>query len=194
MKNVALFFGSFNPIHYGHIEMGRVLLEKKLADEVWYAVSQKNPFKESNTLMDKNIRIECLTEMLKYEDDAMISANDKFEGFNSIYTCDAIEWLKNKYPNYNFSLIIGEDQLEKFDGWKNYQYIIDNATIICFYRKTGENLQMREKYTNFVYIDNVEDISATQIRKAIKNGENPIELTNHKVIEIFGEHINEIEI
>lgn len=193
-KKVALFFGSFNPIHYCHIKIGRVLLKKKLVDEVWFAVSQKNPFKEANTLMDKEVRIQCLNEMLKYEDDAMISANDKFIDFNSIYTCDAIEWLKNKYPNYDFSLIIGEDQLEKFDGWKNYQYIIDNSTVICIYRKDGENLELRKKYPNFIYLENVGDISATQIRKAIKNGENPTNLTSSKVIEIFSKHINEIEI
>ena len=193
-KKVALFFGSFNPIHYCHIEIGRVLLKKNLADEVWFAVSQKNPFKDAKTLMDKEIRIQCLNEMLKNENKDMISANNKFEGFNSIYTCDAIEWLKNKYPDYDFSLIIGEDQLEKFDGWKNYKYILDNSTIICVYRKDGENVELRKKYPNFVYLENVGDISATQIRKAIKNGEKPTHLTSEAVIELFGKHINEIEI
>ena len=164
---VGLFFGSFNPIHIGHLIIAQTMLETSGNDELWFVISPQNPFKKNRSLLHEFDRYDMV--------EAATSENIKFKvtdiEFNMpkpSYTIDTLVVLSGKHPETEFKLIIGEDNLTSFEKWKNHNQILENYGLLVYPRPyVGES-----KLKNHPNVKLIEapllDISATFIRKAVK--------------------------
>lgn len=170
-KKIGLFFGSFNPIHTGHLILANYMVEFTNLDEVWFVVSPQNPLKPRNSLL-KDIHRLTLAR-LAVEDHPKLKVSDiEFKMPKPSYTIDTLTWLNEKYPLHNFTLIAGTDIFPHFHKWKNFQVILD-LYYIYVYPRPGTSLG---KYKNNPKIHLMQapqmEISSSFIRKAIKNKKN----------------------
>jgi nicotinate-nucleotide adenylyltransferase len=164
---VGLFFGSFNPFHLGHLNLGKYLVENKMFDEVWYIVSPFNPFKNQTDLIDENIRLEMIVGAIQYEKN--LKASDiEFTMTIPSYTIDTLNLLSESYSNHSFTLLIGSDNALVFDKWKNYIELLQNYKILV-YPRTGYNFNtVSSIYPQMKLVDcPIYDISSTSIRQLI---------------------------
>lgn len=170
---IGLFFGSFNPIHIGHLILANYILEHSDMNELWFVVSPQNPFKEKKTLLNDHYRLDMVELAVKKY--PKIRASDiEFHLPKPSYTIDTLAYLKEKYPQHTFALIMGEDNLEGLHKWKNADYLVDNYQIIVYPRITEEKTTSKyDNHTNICKIDApVIELSATEIRKMIKERKN----------------------
>ena len=167
---VGLFFGSFNPIHVGHMIIANYMVEFTNLDEVWFVVTPHNPFKKKNTLLSDNHRYQ--TVMVATDDYLKLRPSRiEFDLPQPNYTIDTLTHLYENYPQHDFSLIMGEDNLNSFHKWKNYEMILENHSIYVYPRIS--ETRKKSKFhghlkVNFVNAPIVE-ISSTFIRTAIHN-------------------------
>lgn len=165
---IALFFGSFNPIHIGHLIIANYIAETQNVDKVWLVVSPHNPFKEKSSLLNEYDRL--------YLVNLAIDGNQKLEASNiefflpkPSYTIDTLTFLKEKFPQHEFSLIMGGDNLASISKWKNYELILKNH-LIYLYNRPGhtvtENKMSHIKVLNVPHLE----ISSSFIRESIANG------------------------
>lgn len=163
---IGLFFGSFNPIHHGHLILAQHFLNETDIDQVWMVVSPKNPFKSSVQLLDEYQRLHLVH--LALENQTQIKAVDiEFKLPRPSYTIDTLTYLHEKYPNYRFSLIMGSDSLQNLSKWKNAEMIMQQYPIYV-YRRPGyavENPGCKE--LSVVEAPQIE-ISATHVRELIR--------------------------
>ena len=182
MKNIGLLFGSFNPIHNGHITLATFILKHKPLDEIWFVVSPLSPFKKSKILLDKNDRLDMVKLAIKPFKKFFVS-DIEFKMKTPNYTIDTLYEIKKKYPEDSFSLIIGEDNLENFKNWKNSNLIIENFKIYVYPRnfsKSKLNLNFNTLYKiNAPKIN----ISSTDIREFIKKNEDIDGLLSPEVLD-----------
>jgi nicotinate-nucleotide adenylyltransferase len=165
----GLFFGSFNPIHIGHLIVAAYMREFSDLDQVWFVISPHNPLKEKKTLLDDHHRLMLVKAAI--EDDPKLKASDiEFKMSQPSYTIDTLTYLSEKYPEREFVLIGGTDILGSFHKWKNYQLILNNYQIYI-YNRPGYK---RGDYANHPSIKYFEaplmEISSSFIRQAIKDG------------------------
>ena len=174
MKKVGLFFGSFNPIHIGHLILANYILENTNMDELWFVVSPQNPFKEKKSLLKDHNRLDMVQLAIKNYP-KMRASNIEFSLPKPSYTIDTLTYLKEKYPNYLFSLIMGEDNLTNLHKWKNYETLINHYQIIV-YPRIGESEKPEKDIIDCENIALVNapiiELSATEIRQMIKDGKN----------------------
>lgn len=168
---VGLFFGSFNPIHVGHLIIANTLRGYTELDQVWFVVSPQNPFKSSKSLLSDVDRLRMVELAIEDNFDLRVS-NIEFSMPKPSYTVDTLAYLKDRYPQHEFSLMLGSDNLHHFHKWKNYQVILEHHGIIIYPRpKTDEN-KIKDELKNHPGIRMVDaplmDISATFIRKCLK--------------------------
>lgn len=167
-KKIGLFFGSFNPIHVGHLIIAEYIVEHTDLKELWFVVSPCNPLKKKQSLLPERQRLYMVN--LAVEDDARFRASDiEFKLSQPSYTVNTLLHLQEKYPDKEFCLIMGEDNLDCIEKWYNYQYILDNYSIYVYPRgnKSAQNRRISSKIT---YVDApLMGISATMIRENIKN-------------------------
>lgn len=179
MKKVGLFFGSFNPIHVGHLVIADHMALSGNLDEVWMVISPHNPHKEKKSLLADNHRLALVKEAI--EDNPRLRASDIEFGLPiPSYTSNTLAYLKEKYPDTVFSLIMGEDNLRTFHKWKNYEDILANHHIFVYPRVlTVQELEKEKKEENQLHnhpsIQLVNDapmmkISSSFIRKSIARG------------------------
>ena len=171
--NIGLYFGTFNPIHVGHLIIANHLVEYTDLDEVWLVVTPHNPLKKKNTLLADYHRLEMVFEATKNY--LKIKPSDiEFKLPQPNYTINTLAHISEKYPQHKFSLLMGEDNLKGFHKWKNYKTIIENHTIYV-YPRVAEGAT-ENQFNNHTQIKKIEapimQISSTQIRKAIKDGKN----------------------
>ncbi|MBP7357412.1 MAG: nicotinate-nucleotide adenylyltransferase, partial [Cloacibacterium sp.] len=133
MKKIGLFFGSFNPIHIGHLILANYILENSDMEELWLVVSPQNPFKEKKSLLNDHNRLDMVQLAVKNYP-KMRASNIEFSLPKPSYTIDTLTYLKEKYPNYSFALIMGEDNLESLPKWKNSEKLIADYQIIVYPR------------------------------------------------------------
>ncbi|HEX7868942.1 MAG TPA: nicotinate (nicotinamide) nucleotide adenylyltransferase, partial [Chryseobacterium sp.] len=133
MKKIGLFFGSFNPIHIGHLILANYILENSDMNELWFVVSPQNPFKEKKSLLNDHNRLEMVELAIKNYPE-MRASNIEFSLPTPSYTIDTLTYLKEKHPDYSFSLIMGEDNLESLHKWKNSDLLVKNHHIIVYPR------------------------------------------------------------
>lgn len=165
----GLYFGSFNPIHNGHLMLANYLVEYGGIGELWFVISPQNPFKEKKSLLPDYQRLELVHRAV--DDYNKFRACDvEFSLPKPSYTIDTLTYLKEKYPTKEFCLIIGSDNIERFPRWKNAQQIIDNYHILVFPRKdcpVGD-------FANFPNVHIVDapliEVSSTFIRESIAEG------------------------
>ncbi|MDG1859371.1 MAG: nicotinate (nicotinamide) nucleotide adenylyltransferase, partial [Emcibacteraceae bacterium] len=131
--NIGLYFGSFNPIHVGHLIIAQYMIQRDDIDAVWFVVSPQNPFKNKTTLLQDYHRLALVR--IATEDEPKFKAEDIEFGLpQPSYTIDTLTYLKEKHPDKNFSLLMGEDNLRGFNKWKNYEQILANHHLFVYPR------------------------------------------------------------
>lgn len=174
MKKIGLFFGSFNPIHIGHLILANYILENSDMDELWFVVSPQNPFKDKKSLLTDHNRLDMVQLAVKNYP-KMRASNVEFSLPKPSYTIDTLTYLKEKYPNYSFALIMGEDNLDSLPKWKNSEKLMSDYQIIV-YPRTFEGEKKDSEYLQHKNISMVNapiiELSATEIRNMIKEGKN----------------------
>ncbi len=181
---IGLYFGTFNPIHVGHLIIANHMAEHADLDQVWMVVTPHNPLKKKSTLLADHHRLEMV--FLATEDFPKIKPSDiEFKLSQPNYTVNTLVHLEEKYPEHTFSLIMGEDNLKSFHKWKNYEAILAHHEIYVYPRVgfTDENdNHLFKNHPKIHLIDApVVEISSTAIRDHIKKGKNVLALLPQKV-------------
>jgi len=163
---IGLYFGSFNPVHIGHLAIANYMVEYSDMDKIWFVVSPQNPFKEKKHLLKEHHRLRLIELATEY-DLRFKASNIEFKMPHPSYTVDTLAYLKEQYPDYEFAVIMGEDNLKTLHKWKNYEEIVNNHTIYV-YPRDNKTIPKR-LYDNLVIVDApLIEISSSFIRKAIK--------------------------
>ena len=181
---VGLYFGTFNPIHVGHLIIANHMAEHSDLDQIWMVVTPHNPLKKKNTLLDDYHRLQMVH--LAAEDFPKIKPSDiEFKLSQPNYTVNTLVHLEEKYPKYEFSLIMGEDNLKSLHKWKNYEVILENHDIYVYPRIAieTENILFKDHPKIHMIDAPVVEISSTFIRENIKKGKNVQPLLPAKVWE-----------
>jgi len=178
---IGLFFGSFNPIHVGHLIIANHMVEYSDLDEVWLVVTPHNPFKKKKSLLDDHHRFQLV---LRATEDypKLKPSNIEFGLAQPNYTINTLIHLTEKYPDHEFNLIMGLDNLISFKKWKNYETILEHHELYVYPRisKVTENPELfSHEKVHFIDAPIVE-ISSTFIRKAIKEQKEIQALIPHK--------------
>ena len=165
---IGLFFGSFNPIHVGHMIVANIMAETTDFDKVWFVVSPHNPLKQSKALLHEFDRYDMVQAAVA--DNYKLQVSDvEFNLPKPSYTVHTLAHLAEKHPEKKFSLIIGEDNLESFPRWKNHQQIVDHYGLYVYPRPHVAESQLKS-HSNVKMVDApLLDISATFIRNCVKN-------------------------
>ncbi|MBC7450075.1 MAG: nicotinate-nucleotide adenylyltransferase [Cytophagales bacterium] len=181
---IGLFFGSFNPIHIGHLIIGNTMVETADLQEVWYVVSPQNPFKKNQSLLHEFDRYDMVTAAI-FNNMKLRASDIEFNLPKPSYTIDTLAYLSDKYPQHQFVLIIGEDNLDQFKNWKNYEQILDQYGLYVYPRPESTNSPLRS-HPNVRLIDApLLEISATYIRGLIKQGKSVRYLVSKEVEEMI---------
>jgi len=164
---IGLFFGSFNPIHMGHMVLANYLVEYTDLDKIWFVVSPQNPFKNKETLLDEKQRLYMVK--LAIENDNRFKASDiEFKLTQPSYTINTLVHLKEKFPKNEFALIMGADNLETFHKWKNYETILKKHDIYVYPRPNSTGGDLKDHPKVKITTAPLIEISSTAIRNAIK--------------------------
>tara|TARA_B100000676_G_C17871989_1_gene729146 strand:- start:218 stop:802 length:585 start_codon:yes stop_codon:yes gene_type:complete len=182
-EKIGLFFGTFDPIHNGHLRIAKYITEEKLADKVWLVVTPENPIKVGNKISSFNHRFN-MTKIATEKYDNIIPSDLEVNLKKPNYTIDTLEYISNKLKDIEFSLIIGEDNYKIFDTWKDYKKIISKYKILIYPRKgtLKENLHIINKNTMYIGGPRI-DLSSTNIRNIVSKKSDPKDLISTKVME-----------
>ena len=163
---IGLFFGSFNPVHNGHLMLANYIVEYTDLDSIWFVVSPQNPFKDKESLLQDRHRFDML-EMAVGNDSRFEACDIEFNMPKPSYTIDTLTRLSELYPETEFHLICGMDNLVNFKKWKNAQEILDNYHLLVYPRKGYEGGDlMNHKSVRIIDAPEIE-ISSTFIRNAV---------------------------
>ena len=135
---IGLFFGTFNPIHNGHLLIAKSVIAQLKLDQIWFVLSPSSPFKNNDELLDKNIRADLINIAL-YKEKKMLLCKEEFKMKFPNYTIDTLNFFKKKYPDFIFKLILGEDNFLKIKFWKNYSRILKNYEFIIYPRNNSKS-------------------------------------------------------
>ncbi|RYF91232.1 MAG: nicotinate-nucleotide adenylyltransferase [Chitinophagaceae bacterium] len=163
---IGLYFGSFNPVHHGHLIIANHIVNSGVANEVWFVVSPQNPFKKAATLLNQNHRLH-LVEIAIDGEKNLKASNIEFKLPTPSYTIDTLTYLKEKYPNKDFAVVMGSDGFQNIDKWKNAEVILANYPIII-YKRPGFDINETHKGNIKVLEAPLLEISSTHIRKLIR--------------------------
>ena len=182
MKNIGLYFGTFNPIHIGHLIIANHMVEHSDLDEIWMVVTPHNPFKKKSSLLDNHHRLEMVF-MATEDYEKIVPSDVEFKLPQPNYTVFTLATLAEKHPNYNFNLIMGEDNLKSLHKWKNYETILENYQVYVYPRISEGNIETQ--FDNHPKIHRVNapiiEISSTMIRNGIAAQKNMRPLLTNKV-------------
>ena len=168
----GLFFGSFDPIHNGHLEVARYFINNKFLSEIVFIITPQSPFKSQRKDYDFDKRYKAVE--LAVSDIPKIKLSDieyKLPAPN--YTCDTLKFLRTNHPENEYVFLMGSDLLIDFKKWKNYQNILENHTLFIYPRKNGESIPEKFKVHEKIKFFKAPfmEISSTYIREKYKNGE-----------------------
>jgi len=166
---IGLFFGSFNPIHIGHLAIANYMIEFTDLSEIWLIVSPQNPFKSKESLVNEYERIKMVE--LAVGNEYKIKPSDiEFRLPKPSYTIDTLTYLTEKHPTKEFVILIGSDNLDFFHKWKNYEQILDQYKLYV-YPRPGYGLGVYENHKNVQLVQAPQmEISSSFIRQAFKEG------------------------
>ena len=182
MKQIGLFFGSFNPVHQGHLILANYLVEETALEEVWFVITPQSPFKQKQHLLDNHHRLALVEEAIEGYPKLKVSTVE-FGLPAPQYTALTIAHLMEKHPEASFSLIVGQDHLKSFHKWYNYQALLEGHQIYVYPRMPEEALAASKplkqpkpeilNHSNLILVPApVVEISSSYIRKALKAGKN----------------------
>ncbi len=171
--NIGIYGGSFNPVHFGHVGLAKWVIEHTDLDEVWLLVSPNNPLKPAGILAPEEERLAAVREAIK-DIPGLVASDFEFGLPRPSYTANTLRALQKAYPEHEFTLLIGEDNLAIFDHWREYEYILENFRIFVYPRHGSETSRPAciQKARNITFLADAPyfDVSSTQIReKAIRN-------------------------
>lgn len=179
--NIGLYFGSFNPVHVGHLIIASHVANNTVLDQVWFVISPQNPFKQSASLLNEYDRMHMVNIAIEGEN-KLRASNVEFKLPKPSYTIDTLAYLAEKYPQHVFSIIMGSDGFQNLDKWKNYELLVKDYSFYIYKRPGfeitndhGARLQLLEAP--------LLDISSTHIRNLIKERKSPRFLVTDKVLE-----------
>jgi len=159
----GFYGGSFNPIHKGHLALGDYLIDHRLVDECWFVVSPQNPLKKTADPADAEDRLKAVSKALEGHKNCVVS-DIEFELKRPSYTVQTLRYAAEKYPEREFILLIGGDNLEVFTKWKEYNYLLENFDILV-YPRPGCSNRIPENWKRVKLLEGVMiDISSTEIR------------------------------
>ncbi|MCI7576288.1 MAG: nicotinate-nucleotide adenylyltransferase [Bacteroidales bacterium] len=176
---IAIYSGSFNPIHTGHIRLAEHILSHTDTEELWFVVSPNNPLKNPKTLTDEKKRLRWVESAIEdYERETgkksrMAASDVELDLPRPSFTVNTLRYLTGRYPQHQFSLVIGSDNMARFDQWREWEYILQHYPIIV-YPRTGDNLTaLQQQYPQMQVLKDAPlfDISATMIREKVAKGE-----------------------
>ena len=178
---IALYFGSFNPIHVGHLIIANHILNSTEIKKIWFVVSPQNPFKSESGLLDEYSRLHLVR--LATEDDNRLKASDiEFHLPKPSFTINTLAYLEEKNPKQEFIIIMGSDSFQNIHKWKNYETIIKNYPIYI-YKRPGFEIENTIKAKIQIVEAPLLQISATEIRRLIKEGKSVRYMLPDKVLE-----------
>lgn len=187
---IGLYFGTFNPIHVGHIIIANHLAENSDIDQVWMVITPHNPLKKKANLLEDYHRLH-MVHLATENFDKIQPSDIEFKLSQPNYTINTLVYLEEKFPKHEFALIMGEDNLESFNKWKNYEVILQNYDIYV-YPRISEN-SIPEEFENHPRIKRVEapiiELSSTFIRNNIKEGKNIQPMLHPKVWEYINHNL-----
>ena len=167
---IGLYFGSFNPIHHGHLLIANYIIQHTDLNQVWFVVSPQNPLKPAASLLNEYHRFYLV--QLAIEGEGRLKASDiEFRLPKPSYTVDTLTYLQEKYPTYEFSVIMGSDSYQNLPKWKNYSWLLKNYALYVYRRPEHEHLFPYPGAKDIHILDApLLPISSTDIRKDIKEG------------------------
>ena len=182
----GLFFGSFNPIHIGHLAIANYVVEYTDLKQVWFVISPQNPLKKRKGLLADYHRLSLVREAI--DGDLRFKACDvEFKMPKPSYTIDTLAYLREQFPERKFAIIMGADGLPTFDKWKNYEELMYSCTRYI-YPRPGIDVRGLKNLGNCVFIDApLIEISSTFIRESIKDGKDVHYFLNDKVYKYLKE-------
>jgi nicotinate-nucleotide adenylyltransferase len=185
---IAIFSGSFNPIHNGHLAIAREVLEQGAANELWFLVSPQNPLKNNDDLFPEADRLAMVKLAIENEPGMKVS-DFEFHLPRPTYTIHTLESLRTNYPQHEFKLLIGSDNLAIFDKWFEYQRILHEFGLIV-YPRPGFKAETLPKYPHSTFISApLIDLSATAIRDKLIKGESVVGMVPEQVAWLLHQHI-----
>lgn len=163
---IGLFFGSFNPVHHGHLIIANFIANYSDLDQVWFVISPQNPFKVNHTLLNEYQRLHLVR--LAIEGENLLRASDiEFYLPKPSYTIDTLTYLEEKYPDHLFSVILGSDSFQNMKRWKNADILMQRYPIYV-YNRPGFEISTPQASNIFVVDAPLLQISASQIRKMVR--------------------------
>lgn len=186
---VGLFFGSFNPIHIGHLIIGNYVREHSDLDQIWFVVSPQNPFKKKSTLLNDYDRLH-LVELAIEGNDNFRASNIEFSLPQPSYTIDTLTFLKDKHPENEFSLIMGSDNLLTIDKWKNYEALLKYYRLLVYQRPGFDSVKDFKGKIQVLKDVPLLNISSSKIRMMIKDGHS----IKYLVTEPVAQYIKEMNL
>lgn len=179
---IGIYGGSFNPVHYGHVGLAKWVIEHTDLDELWLLVSPNNPLKPAGMLAPEQERLDAVRQAVR-DIPHVIASDFEFSLPRPSYTANTLRALQEAYPQHEFTLVIGEDNIAIFDQWREYEYILENFRIFVYPRNlTAERSNspkdgLTTKWSDSVAIKEVRflrnaplyNVSSTQIRNSLRN-------------------------
>ena len=162
---IGLYFGSFNPIHQGHLIIASAVANSGHVDQVWFIVSPQNPLKKSNSLLNEYHRLHLVN--LAIQNDIRLKTSDiEFKMPRPSFTIDTLIYLKEKYPHHEFMVVMGSDSLLNIEKWKNAELLLKEYTFLV-YKRPG--FELDRQHSNIITLEApLLDISSTYIRNTLK--------------------------
>jgi nicotinate-nucleotide adenylyltransferase len=180
--HIGLYFGSFNPVHNGHIAIAEYMYKHVPFDKVWFVVSPSNPLKKEEELLNEYKRLE-LVKIAIEDKNYFVPSDIEFYMQRPSYTYLTLQKIHAYYPQYHFSLILGSDSIDDIERWKYYKEILQTY-LIYIYPRSPQMKQIIQ--SNIIYTNpNLLDISSTLIRSKIKNRENVVEYLHPNVLHVI---------
>ena len=183
---IGLYFGSFNPIHIGHLAIANYMVEFTDLDRLWFVISPHNPLKKKSTLLEDYHRLELVYRAIE-NDERFYASDIEFKMPQPSYTIDTLARLREKRPNDEFALIMGADGLKTFNKWKNADEIV-NQYHRFVYPRPGIAEEEYKKHANITIVNApMMEISSSFVRDAIRDNKNVKYFVPEKVYEYISE-------
>lgn len=189
LTKIGLFFGSFNPIHNGHLAIAEYFHSHTDLQEIWFVVSPQNPLKDHASLLPDSDRL-AMTQAAIQEKPYLKVCDAEFHLPKPSYTFDTLTFLSQKYLQNQFVLIIGSDNLAIFEHWKNYREMLDSRQIYVYNRPEFQDVPFKNEANVTFFEAPLLPISSTMIRQKWQQNDNIKSLVPHSVFTYFNDHPN----